>query len=402
MTEFPPVQVRGPLSPHAEGFREDLIGAGYTPRTARDNVYVLAHLSRWLSQEGLAGADLTPQVVGRFLLARRAGGHRRWLTARSLRPLLGYLRRAGAVPAAAPPAADSPVQQLLAEYRRYLVTERSLAFGTTRLYEDVATRFLSARGASRGLDLGGLAPRDVTGFVVGEARRYSRGSMKAVANALRSLLRFLFVTGRTGSDLRTAVPAIAAWQMTALPRGVDADVVTALLESCDRATAVGLRDYAILMLMVRLGLRAGEVAALRLDDVSWRCGELVVCGKGGRVDRLPLPGDVGAALAAYLRHGRPRAACRALFLRSCAPTGAMTAHAVVMVPRCASRRAGIPDVGAHRLRHTAATQMLRAGASLAEVAQVLRHRAESSTALYAKVDRAALDLVVRPWPGAGQ
>ncbi len=396
MNELP--RVRGPLARYGEGFRDVLTGAGYTPRTARDNVYVLAHLSRWLGQEGLAGADLTPQAVERFLLARRAAGYRRWLTVRSLRPLLGYLRQVGAVPAAGQLGGDSPARRLLGEYHRYLVSERRLAPATVRWYEDVAAQFLACGGRS----LAELGPGEVTGFVTSQGRRYSRGSMKAVANALRSLLRFLFLTGRTGSDLRAAVPAIAGWRVTALPRGVDPAVVAALLDSCDRATAVGLRNYAILMLMGRLGLRAGEVAALRLDDVNWRSGELVVRGKGGRADRMPLPGDVGAALAGYLRYGRPAIGCRALFLRSCAPAGAMTAHAVVMVPRCASRRAGIPEVGAHRLRHTAATQMLRAGASLAEIAQVLRHRAEVSTALYAKVDRATLDLVVRPWPGAGR
>jgi integrase len=156
-----------------------------------------------------------------------------------------------------------------------------------------------------------------------------------------------------------------------------------------------------LTLLVRLGLRAGEVAALRVDDVDWRAGALVIRGKGNRVDRLPLPVDVGEALVDYLRHGRPESASRALFLRACGPGGAMTGRSVVMVPRAASRRAGLPVVvGAHRLRHTAATEMLRRGASLQEVALVLRHRSEDTTAIYAKVDRAALDLVVRPWPGA--
>jgi site-specific recombinase XerD len=180
---------------------------------------------------------------------------------------------------------------------------------------------------------------------------------------------------------------------------VDAATVAALLGSCDRCTAVGRRDFAVLTLMVRLGLRAGEVASLRLDDVDWKAAELVVRGKGGRLDRLPLPADVGEAVADYLCHGRRRSACRALFLRTCAPEGGMSAGSVVMVPRSASHRADLPVVvGAHRLRHTAATGMLRAGASLSEVAEVLRHRSESTTAIYAKVDRAALDLLVRPWP----
>jgi integrase len=176
-------------------------------------------------------------------------------------------------------------------------------------------------------------------------------------------------------------------------------VVAALLASCDRTCAVGRRDLAILVLMVRLGLRAGEVAALRLDDIDWRAGTVVIRGKGGRIDQLPLPSEAGEAVADYLRHGRPASRCRAVFLRSCGPDGAMTGHCVTMVPRSASRRAGLPVVGAHQLRHTVATQMLRQGASLPQVAEVLRHRSEDTTAIYAKVDQAALGLVVRPWPG---
>ena len=166
------------------------------------------------------------------------------------------------------------------------------------------------------------------------------------------------------------------------------------------ARAVGRRDFAILVLLVRLGLRAGEVAALRLDDIDWRAGTVVVRGKGGRIDQLPLPFEAGEAVADYLRHGRQASRCRAVFLRNCAPEGAMTGHCVTMVPRSASRRAGLPVVGAHQLRHTVATQMLRQGASLPQVAEVLRHRSEDTTAIYAKVNRAALGLVVRPWPGA--
>jgi integrase len=195
---------------------------------------------------------------------------------------------------------------------------------------------------------------------------------------------------------------VASPRLASLPQGLDAVTVAALLGSCDRRTAVGRRDFAILVLLVRLGLRGGEVAALRLDDIDWRAGELVVRGKGSRLDRLPLPQDVGEAVADYLRHGRPRSTCRSLFMRACGPEGSMSAGSVVMVPRSASGRAGLPVVGAHRLRHTAASEMLRSGASLAEIAEVLRHQSESTTAIYAKIDRAALGLLVRPWPGAGR
>src|SRR5664280_223507 len=400
MVELSMVRVTGPLAGHAEGFRADLIRRGYTSRTARDNMYVLAHLSRWLGAGHVGPSELTPLVVERFLRARRGAGYRRWLTTGSLRALLGYLREVGVAPVWQPPAAQDPVEELLDAYRGYLRVERRLAPNTVRINEEIARRFLSQLVAGEALDLDGLESSDVTAFVLDQARVRSVGSMKALLSPLRSLLRFLFLAGRVPRDLCGAVPGVASPRLASLPKGVEAATVAALLSSCDRDTAVGCRDFAILTVMVRLGLRAGEVAALGLDDVDWRAGDLVVRGKGNRLDRLPLPRDVGQALVDYLRHGRRRSACRALFLRACAPDGAMSGGSVVMVPRSASRRAGLPViVGAHRLRHTAASEMLRGGAPLSEIAQVLRHHSESTTALYAKIDRVSLELAVRPWPG---
>jgi site-specific recombinase XerD len=376
---------------------------GYTPRTARDHGYVLVHLSRWLAAERLQPSELTSSVVERFLGARRRAGYRRWRTVRSLRPLLTYLRAVAGVPAWRPNVTKSPVDRLLDSYRRYLRVERRLAPSTVRSHEDVAGRFLSRHAEGDRLDLDGLTAAEVTAFVLAQARLRSVGSMKALLSPLRSLLRFLFVAGMTPHNLAAAVPAIANPQLAALPKALDVATVAALLGSCDRGSVVGRRDFAILTMLVRLGLRAGEVAALRLDDIDWRAGELLVRGKGNRLDRLPLPADVGEAVADYLRHGRRPSSCRAVFLRAVGPDAAMSGHSVVMVPRSASRRAGLPViVGAHRLRHTAASEMLRRGGSLAEIAQVLRHHSESTTAIYAKLDRAALGLLVRPWPGAGQ
>jgi site-specific recombinase XerC len=293
------------------------------------------------------------------------------------------------------------VDRLLDSYCRYLRVERRLAPKTVRSHEDLARRFLSSHADDDRLDLGGLASADVTAFVVAQARLRSVGSMKALLSPLRSLLRYLFVAGMVPRNLAAAVPGIANPRLGALPKALNAVTVAALLAGCDRATGVGRRDFAILTVLVRLGLRAGEVAALRLDDIDWRAGELVVRGKGNRVDRLPLPADVGEAVVDYLRHGRAPSTCRAVFLRAVGPDAAMTGRSVVMVPRSASRRVGLPViVGAHRLRHTAASEMLRGGGSLAEIAQVLRHHSESTTAIYAKLDRAALGLLVRPWPGA--
>ena len=403
MTELFKVRASGPLASHVEGFCAALVRMGYTPRTARDHGYVLVHLSRWVAAERLQPSELTPSVVERFLGARRRAGYRRWRTVRSLRPLLAYLRAVAQVPGWRPAAADGPVDRLLDSYRRYLRVERRLAPSTMRSHEDVARRFLSRRAEDDLLDLDGLVSAEVTAFVLAEARLRSVGSMKALLGPLRSLLRFLFMAGMTPRDLTAAVPGIASPRLAALPKALDPATVAALLVSCDRGTAIGRRDFAILTMLVRLGLRAGEVAALRLDDIDWRAAELTVRGKGNRLDRLPLPADVGAAVVDYLRHGRPPSSCRAVFLRAVGPDAAMSGHSVVMVPRSASGRAGLPViVGAHRLRHTAASEMLRHGGSLAEIAQLLRHHSESTTAIYAKLDRAALGLLVRPWPEAGQ
>jgi integrase/recombinase XerD len=403
MGELGGVRVTGPLASHVEGFCAALVRVGYAPSTAREHGAVLVHLSRWLAAERLESSQLTAPVVERFLDARRRTGYRRWRSVRSLRPLLEYLREVADVPASAPPAAEGPVDRLLDAYRRYLRVERRLAPTTVRIHEDVARRFLLPHADDDRLDLDGLGPAQVRAFVLAEVQMRSVGSMKALLSPLRALLRFLFVAGLVPRDLTAAVPAVASPRLASLPRALDSATVAALLSSCDRRTAIGRRDFAVLVVMVRLGLRAGEVAALQLDDVGWRSGELVVHGKGSRLDRLPLPVDVGEAVVDYLRHGRPRSACRSLFLRACAPDGPMSGRSVAMVPRSASRRAGLPAaVGAHRLRHTAASEMLRGGASLAEVAEVLRHRSESTTAIYAKIDRASLDLLVRPWPGAGR
>jgi integrase/recombinase XerD len=399
MTESSWTWAPGPLGWHVEGFSAELVRLGYSPRTARDHGYVLAQLSIWLEAGQLSPSQLTESVLERFAGWRRRQGYRRWRSRRSLRLLVAYLRGAGAIPVAGP-LPVSPLDGLLEDYRRYLVAERRLAPSTVRGRVDVARCFLARRVTGGRLNLATLASSDVTGFLLRQARLRTAVSVKAMASPLRCLLRFLFVAGLVPCDLAGAVPAVASSRLAALPKGVDPVTVAALLASCDRSRPVGQRDFAVLTLLARLGVRAGEVAALRLDDVDWRAGTLVIRGKGGRIDQLPLPADVGEALAAYLRHGRPASQCRAVFLRSCGPGGPMTGHCVVMIPRSASRRAGVPVVGAHRLRHTVATEMLRRGASLAQVAEVLRHRSQDTTAIYAKVDRAVLGLVARPWPGA--
>jgi integrase len=216
---------------------------------------------------------------------------------------------------------------------------------------------------------------------------------------LRSLLRWLHLTGVLSAPLAPAVPAVAGWRLSSLPKGLEPGQLRRLLAACDRRTPTGRRDYAILLLLSRLGMRAGEVAGLGLGDIDWRRGELAILGKGNRAERLPLPADVGTAIAAYLRRGRPDTADgRSVFVRVHAPHRALTTGGVTMVVFDNAQRAGLPKMHAHRLRHTAATAMLQAGSPLAEVGQVLRHRSPLTTAIYAKVDRDALSVLARPWP----
>jgi site-specific recombinase XerD len=293
------------------------------------------------------------------------------------------------------------VERALARYRHYLTVERGLGEATARGYVDAVRPFLWSRLSSDGLDLdiGQFREADVTAFVVARCSPQLRRAPKLTVTALRSLLGFLHVEGTIKRPLAAAVPSVAAWRLAGLPKGLEPGHVQRLLGSCDCQTTMGRRDFAILTTLVRLGLRAAEVATLRLDDLDWRMGELAVHGKGTRAERLPLPTDVGAAIAAYLR-GRPTTAQgRTVFVRLMAPHGPLSPTRVTHIVAAAARRAGLGLIHAHRLRHFAATQMLRAGASLPEIQQILRHTRTQTTAIYAKVDRDALRTMARPWPG---
>jgi integrase/recombinase XerD len=291
--------------------------------------------------------------------------------------------------------------ELLAEYRRYLLVERALTSGTARVNVAAIRPFVAARAGAERAELERVTAADVSAFVLGEAARRPGSSIRSVATALRSLLGFLHVEGLLARSLTGAVPGAGAWRLAALPRPLEAVELKRLLAGCDRRTAIGRRDFAMLVLLCRLGLRCAEVAGLALEDIDWRAGELVIYGKGHREDRLPLPVDVGEAIAGYLRRGRPASAGgRAVFVRVLGPHRALTAGAVNWVVAVAARRAGLGALSAHRLRHTAASELLRAGASLPEIGQVLRDERMASTAIYAKVDRDALRQLARPWPGS--
>jgi len=282
-------------------------------------------------------------------------------------------------------------------FEQWMVNQRGATRSTVVAYTPTLRRLLDAeRGAA-----GPFSAASLRRFVTKHALLHGPSHARRVVTAMRSFLRYLVAQGECSADLIAAIPAIAAWRQASLPRYLHAPAVRRIIESCDRRTATGRRDYAILMLLSRLGLRGGEVATLDLCDIDWEQGTLRLCGKGRAEARLPLPQDVGDALLAYLERGRPAAEHSKVFLRSDAvPRPFVSSGMVSAIVARAIRRAGIvaPSYGAHLLRHSSAFEMLRQGSSLPAIAAVLRHRSISTTALYAKVDVGALDEIAQPWP----
>jgi len=395
------VRVTGPLETHATGFAAELSRQGYTSNSQSLQLQLVAHLSRWMAGQGLDAGGLEPAVIERFTAARRKAGYANHRSAQALEPLLSYLRKLRAAPPAPASVAVGALEQLLERYRRYLAGERGLTEASINAYLRAAKPFLVDRKVAGKINLEGLKAADLSAFTLARCSHQGRDQAKMTVTALRSLLGFLHLEGEIDRPLAAAVPSASSWQMQALPKGLEPAEVERLLASCDPSSANGRRDLAILSTLVRLGLRRGEVAGLGLDDIDWRAGEILVRGKGSRLERMPLPSDVGEAVAAYLKAGRPSTAeGRAVFIRVKAPHRAMSPGAVTQVVAAAARRSGLPQIHAHCLRHSAATQLLRAGATLPEVGQLLRHRSIQSTAIYAKLDRDSLREIARPWPGA--
>ena len=382
-----------------QDFEVELLQQGFKPSTVVRKKKLFADLNDWLQVHELSVGDLSFQLVDRFLFDRRSAGYARHKTHETLRPILNYLYRLKLTPPLEAPVSKDPASVILDRYRIFLTAERSLAMVTAARYIDCLRPFLSQRVLDGGLDLRNLRPADVTAFVVARCPQLNAGVAKLTVTALRSFLGFLHLDGVTERSLVHAAPKVLRRRLAGLPKGLEPDQVRRLLAACDVDTAVGCRDLAILTLLVRLGLRRGEVARLRLDDIDWRAGTISVHGKGNCYERVPLPPDVGHRVAEYLQHGRPTdAQGRTVFVRHFAPHHALSTARVSTIVADAARRAGLGRVHAHRLRHTAATELLRAGASLPEIGQLLRHRHTATTAIYAKVDRDNLRLIARPWP----
>ena len=396
------VRVDGPLARWAPGFVAELEGLRYAPSSAHQQVKVLARLSAWLAGEGLDAWDLTPVVVARFVAELRGSGYRNPRSWRGFGTVLGYLRRVGAVPVLAPLTRPplTAEQELLDRYRRCLTRERGSAQKLSEGSPAKVRRFLAWRVTAGGLRLEELTAADVSAFVLAECPGRSRHWGRQMTLSLRSFLVFLHVDGVVGAFWRTRSRGSRAggW------RGCRERWRQALLSGwwipATGPPTIGRRDFAVLLLLWRLALRRGEVAAMKLEDIDWRAGELRVCGKSRRVERLPVPRDVGRALTDYLRGDRPSVEARAVFVSIAAPHRPLTPRTVGSAVAAAAGRVGVSGVTAHRLRHTAATDMLREGASLTEIGQVLRHRRPETTAIYAKADVDTLRSLARPWPGA--
>jgi integrase/recombinase XerD len=393
--------VSGPLAPYAAGWRAELAARGFAPHSVTAHAQLMAHLSGWLRVTGRDADALAGEVTGDYLRHRRAAGYRDRVGVRALVPLLGYLRGLGVVPQpAAAPA--TPAEALLAGFAGYLASERGLAAGTVHRYLRFGRVLITGLGIAAETDLAGVTAADVVSLIVSQARRRNPADMRGLVTAARSLLGFLHVTGRVAAPLAAAVPSAPGHWAGSLPRGIAPGQAAALLASCDRDGAAGRRDYAVLMMLSRMGLRAGEVIGITLEDIDWRAGQLVVRGKADQAGALPLPADVGEAIADYLRYGRARTADRHLFITVRAPfTGLARNTSICGIVRQACRRAGIEPFGPHRLRHAVACDLLADGASLAEIGQLLRHRSERATAIYAKADIEALRALARPCPPAG-
>lgn len=399
MGDLSRVAISGPLEAYAGGFAVQLVRQGYASSSVLFHVRLLAHVSRWLEARDMDVAVFSPAMAEEFLAERHASGRSAALRIGSLEPLLSYLRGVSAVAVPEPVRPVTPVEAVLARYADYLATERGLAEATITRNLELVRPFLTGLAGDGRLELEGLTAGEVTAFVVSQSRQRP-GLVPRMVTALRSLLRFLHVDGVIATGLADAVPTVSGRKLAGLPQALTGSQVAAMLASCDQGTAVGRRDLAVLTVLSRLGLRAGEVASLLLDDIDWRRGEITVTGKGNRQERLPLPADVGNVIVAYLRDGRPVTGHREVFLCARAPHRGMSRGAVTNVAARAARRAGLGRVHAHRLRHSAATAMLEAGGSLSEIGQVLRHRHALTTAIYAKVDIVALRTVARRWPGS--
>ena len=390
-----------PLGPHLEALARSFKEDGYPDSTVRVKSRWLTEFGRWFRQIGLAITCIDERQVDAFFKHRKQvhRGDRK-----TLDQFLGHLRKRDVVPDREPVRDLSPMAGILSQYEKHLRSERGLVTHTILQYQSFVRRLLVERFHQGPFFWRGLKPSDISNFVLRHGPTMAAQTAQVMTTAFRSFFRYLFQKGDLQADLAASVPTVAHWRLSTVPKYLTPKEVERVLRACNRRTATGRRDYAILLLLARLGLRSGEVVALQLDDINWRTGEIMVRGKGLVHDWMPLPSDVGKALASYLHRDRPPCKTRQVFVRMWAPHRGLDPHSpLTAIVRCALDRADLhpPCKGARLLRHSLATSMLRSGATMGEIGEVLRHRNPNTTEIYAKVDFDSLRSLAQPWPMGG-
>ena len=395
------------IGPYVDGFASALAEAGFSPHTIRGYLRAAAHFSSWADDRGIALACFDEDVVRQFRrhLARcRCNRQNKGMFTRAeseIKRLLVYLRSQLVIDPDPTTKSPRPSPAISECFATWMLRNRGVATSTIARYQFVLRPFLARLGE----DPSRYDVKSIRSFVIEQLGRRSRSETRSAVSAIRAFLRFLVAEGRVPSGIEYCVPTVPEWRLSALPRYLEASEIERVVRSCDLSKRHGLRDHAILLLLARLGLRGGDIVTMTLEDIDWKRGTLRVHGKGRRDEVLPLPQEAGDATLAYLAHGRPKSRSDRLFLTMVAPIRPLASSSSISdIVRFALRRAGIenpPSRGAHLLRHSAATAMLRAGSSLDTIALMLRHRSPDTTAYYAKVDIAMLEHVIQPWPGGG-
>jgi site-specific recombinase XerD len=393
-----------PLVPHLSPFAASLAEDGYADVTTQAKLSLLSNFGEWLARRELSVMVLNERLVEKFINNRRQKGRLHRGDGETLRQFLKHLRGRHIAPEPQPIRDGCPLAEILNRYEKHLRSERGVVTSTVVNYLPFARKFLVERFPEGPLLLSEVTSSDVSAFVLRHAETMRSRRLQLMATAFRSFFRFLFQNGELQTNLAAAVPAIADWRLSTVPKYLVPKEVDRVLAGCDRQTSTGRRDFAILLLLARLGLRAGEVVALQLDDIDWRGGEILVRGKGLLHDRMPLPVDVGEALTTYLRTDRPPCKTRRVFVCMKAPRcGFAGPSTLTTIVRRALDRADLHPAmrGAHVLRHSLATTMLRSGASMTEIGEILRHRSPNTTEIYAKLDFDGLRSLAHPWPSVG-
>ena len=392
----------GPLVPYLEDFAAALSEQGYSDSSAKFKFRVTSKLNQWLKKRHLLIKDVNETCINKFICYRKKRSLLRSGDEVALKQFITFLRDEGILSAIVSENKVSEIQRIEKDYAQYLQRERGLTQATLDNYLPVIRRFLTVRFQKKEIVFKKLDARDVSKYVLSCAHNQSCGRAQTMVNALRSFFRYLHQRGEIAINLAAAVPTVARWQFAEIPKYLQPEQVKHLLKSCDRSTRAGKRNYAILLLMSRLGLRAGEIVYMDLDDILWETGELIVKGKSSRIEKLPLPHDVGRAIATYLRDVRPNCSSRRVFIRMYAPQqGFSSSVAVCTIVRDSLALAGIniDFKGGHLFHHTLATNMLRGGATFTEIGEILRHQNPNATEIYTKVDFASLRAIAQTWPG---